>query len=107
MTFFDKVIKSREKQIKNSKYNHGMIFYLWFEWMSGRLRFNLISDFHAKLPFKCKLSEVNSIVNIIIDFLDYDYHDGLPINPDEKGSTQLNIKVSIHELKIFVKYLPE
>ena len=67
--FFDKVISNREVQIRNSENNHGMIFYLWFEQQSGSLRFNLISDFHEKLPFECELIEVNNIEDIINEFL--------------------------------------
>jgi hypothetical protein len=106
-TFFDSVINNRREQVKNSKYNHGMIFYLWFEQQSGRLRFNLISDFHEKLPFGCELLEVNNIEDIIIEFLKYEYHDGIPVIENEDDSIQPITEDNVCTLKIFIKVLPK
>lgn len=103
--FFDKVINNREEQVKNSKCNHGMIFYLWFERQSGRLIFNLISDFHKKLPFQCELIEANNIEDIVNEFLVYEHHDGIPLIENEVDSTEPILEDNAFKLRVFTKYL--
>ncbi|MCT9872435.1 hypothetical protein, partial [Paenarthrobacter aurescens] len=75
--FFIKVIDNRANQIVNSKSNHGMFFYVWFDWQSSRLRLNLISDFHKRLPYGREYNVLNSLELIIEEYLNYPYHDGL------------------------------
>ncbi|WP_205690294.1 hypothetical protein [Chengkuizengella sediminis] len=77
--FFDRLLKNRKNQILNANSKHGMIFYAWFEWQSGRLLFNLISDLHPKLPFGGKYKVVEKIETIITEFLNYPYHNGISI----------------------------
>ncbi len=77
-SFFNHVQNNRKEQIL--KYSdHNMIFYVWFDWLSGQLRFNLISDFHKKLPFGGKYKIIENIELILNEFLQFPYHDGLPI----------------------------
>ena len=77
-SFFNQVQNNRKEQIlKNS--DHNMIFYVWFDWQSARLRFNLISDFHKKLPFGGKYKIIEHIEPILNEFLQFPYHDGFPI----------------------------
>lgn len=105
--FFEKVINNRKGQIKDSKYNNGMIFYLWFEQQSGRLRFNLISDFHKRLPFKCELIEVN-LNDIVTEFLKYKYHDGIPVTENEENevdSIETDKNSDMPKMRVFSQYL--
>jgi len=81
--FFSKVIQNRKEQIINSKYNHGMLFYVWFDRFSARLRFNLISDFHTNLPFGGDIQIIDIITPIIEEFLNFPYHDGLVIEESD------------------------
>jgi hypothetical protein len=88
VVFFNKVIANRQSQIKTSNKQHGMIYYLWFDWMASQLRFNLISTVHEKLPFQCELELLESIEPIINNFLHYPYLNGLPIEGNFDGSEE-------------------
>ncbi|MEC0208720.1 hypothetical protein ABEX47_08375 [Paenibacillus ehimensis] len=77
--FFLKVIQNRQEQVFRSPWNHGMIFYLWFDPLACQLRFNLISALHGRLPFQCNLEFVENMDEIIIDFLNSPFHNGLPL----------------------------
>ena len=55
-----------------------LIYYLWFDEQAGQLRFNFINSNHDKLPFGCKLVFVDSEKEIIDDFLNSNYLDGIP-----------------------------
>lgn len=65
--FFESVIEVRIKQYEISTTN-GIYFYLWFDWLAAQIRFNLITDFHPKLPFGRKIEVINEIDDIIKDF---------------------------------------
>ena len=83
MDFFHRVIGNRKQQILNSKHEHGMLFYVWFDWMALQLRFCLISEFHEKLPFGCEIKILDELEPILHEFIDFPYHDGIPF---EEGS---------------------
>ncbi|MGO4695224.1 hypothetical protein AB4Z50_13195 [Paenibacillus sp. 2TAB26] len=99
--FFCNVITNRTEQMTKADCNR-MLFYVWFDWRSGRLRFNFISDIHTKLPFKCEIETVENIDSIINVFLKYQYHDGIPFEEarDEDKQTVENIKVN--SLNVFL-----
>ncbi len=79
--FFDKVIENRLKQIKNTPEKHGMIFYMWFDEQASQIRFSLISDFHESLPFgNPRLIFLDTPDLIYEQFLDSEYHDGIPFS---------------------------
>lgn len=83
ISFFNQVQNNRKEQIvKNS--DHNMIFYVWFDWQSARLRFNLISDFHKNLPFGGKYKIIKNIEPVLNEFLQFPYHDGFPIEETEE-----------------------
>ena len=48
--------------------------------MNKQLRFNFINSNHDKLPFRCKLIFVDSEKEIIDDFLNSNYLEGIPWN---------------------------
>lgn len=100
--FFCNVITNRAKQMTKADCNHGMLFYVWFDWQSGRLRFNFISDIHTKLPFKCEIETVENIDSIINEFLKYPYHDGIPFEEvtDEDEATVEN--TNVNSLNVFL-----
>ncbi|WP_316569153.1 hypothetical protein [Neobacillus sp. YIM B06451] len=86
LSFFHQVQNNRKQQIvKNS--DHNMILYVWFEWQSARLRFDLISDFHKSLPFGRKYKVIENLEIILEEFLKFPFHDGIPIEEvDEEGA---------------------
>ncbi|MGG4447975.1 hypothetical protein ABEX29_10635 [Brevibacillus porteri] len=73
MNFFHKVIENRKQQILKSNSDHGMLLYVWFDWQASRLKFNLISQVHERLPFIEIIDELEPIIN---EFLHFSYHDG-------------------------------
>ncbi len=101
--FFEEVISNRRNQIKISNKHTGMIFYVWFDWQSAQLRFNLISDFDSKLPFACEVETIDKLEPIIEDFLSYPYHDGFPIeevNVEDGGGEQISNRLKVFSYKI-------
>ena len=99
LDFFEAVIENRKEQILNSKKNHGMLFYLWFDEQAGELRFNLISEFHTKLPFRAKYNVIDKPDEIIEDFLNYKYHDGIPFEDFVEVTEENNSEEKFDESK--------
>jgi hypothetical protein len=75
--FFGEVIQNRIDQLRKF-HNQGMIFYLWFDRQACQLRFCLISNVHASLPFGNPISLVERPETIFEQFLGSPYHDGIP-----------------------------
>ena len=100
--FFEKVISNRSKQIKIS--NKDMLFYVWFDWQTAQLRFNLISDYDSKLPFSCEVETIDNLEPIIEEFLSFPYHDGFPVEEiceeDEGGEEENNNPLKVFLCKI-------
>lgn len=78
LLFLGKVKANRQLQLQQSSLDLNIIYYLWFDEQEGQLRFNFINSKHDKLPFGCKLSFVDSEQEIIDDFLNSNYLDGIP-----------------------------
>lgn len=104
--FLSKVIANRFEQIAESDCKHGMLFYVWFDWLSGRLLFNLISDVHTKLPFGGQIEILKDIDSIIEQFLSYPYHDGIPFEEardDEITEDETNGEnTQVNPVKVFL-----
>ncbi|WP_188006735.1 hypothetical protein [Sporosarcina sp. ANT_H38] len=76
--FFQRVMTNRREQIRSSKNQDRMLFYIWFDWQSAQIKFNLISDYDTALPFGCEIEITHKIEPIIEEFLRFPYHDGFP-----------------------------
>jgi hypothetical protein len=74
--FMKAVIKNRELQIQISAVISPIIFYLWVNDNIGRLCFNILSCREDELPFGCTVHIVNSLEQILQQFLDTPYHGG-------------------------------
>ncbi|WP_199718865.1 hypothetical protein, partial [Halorubrum sp. Atlit-9R] len=105
--FFYKVIMNRSEQIGMSDSKNGMFFYIWFDYLSGRLRFNLISDMHTKLPFKCKIEKLESIDPIINEFLTFPYHDGFPFEEvtDDEIEEETEEETEVGSLDVYLYHI--
>lgn len=75
---FVKIVANRQRQLDQAGCDHGMIFYLWFDEQALQLRFNLISDFHERLPFGCQLNILPTPEPILDRYLHYPYHETIP-----------------------------
>jgi hypothetical protein len=80
LMLFEKIIENRQQQLDQTKTEHGMIFYLWFDEQALQLRFNLISDSHKSLPFRCQLNVLPTPEPILDRYLHYAYHAAIPWN---------------------------
>ena len=105
LEFFEAVIENRKEQVLNSNKNHGIVFYLWFDEQACQLRFNLISDFHKELPFGCKLKIIDNPDEIIEDFLNVNYHNGIPledfVDVTEENDNNKEIEETEYVLKVY------
>lgn len=79
LAFLAKVKNNRRMQLKNSGLPVNLIYYLWFDEQSGQLRFNFINSNHPKLPFCCPLHKVTSEQEIVRQFQESDYLNGIPL----------------------------
>jgi len=68
-TFLKEVKTNRREQLRNSKINVGLIYYLWVDGQAGQMRFNFINSNHEKLPFKSQLDFVTKENEILTDYL--------------------------------------
>ena len=80
ISFMNRVKANRKQQIQQSSVDINLIYYIWFDDQAGQLRFNFINSNHDKLPFRCKLIFVDSEKEIIDDFLNSNYLEGIPWN---------------------------
>lgn len=80
LAFIQKVKDDYKNQLNRSKFDIDLIFYLWFDEMSGQLHFNFINSNHKKLPFNCKLKQTDKPEEIVDKYLKSQYHDGIPWN---------------------------
>lgn len=97
--FFRKVVKNRISQLDKSDKNIDLIFYSWFDEQAGNLNFNFINSGHENLPFSTELEFVDSLDNIISDFLNSRYLDGIPM--DELEDVSEDIEETDFKLKVY------
>lgn len=70
---------------------------------SARLRFNLISDLHTELPFKCKIERLDNIDLVINEFLTFPYHDGIPF--EEVTEDGIEEDTEIGSLNVYLYHI--
>ncbi len=78
LEFIQKIKDNYKNQLDKSQLDIDLIFYMWFDEMAGQLRFNFINSNHGKLPFVCKLKNIDRPEEIIDKYLKSQYHDGIP-----------------------------
>jgi hypothetical protein len=69
VAFLSKIKADRQTQWRAADVVAGMIYYIWFDEMSGQLRINFINSNHARLPFGCDIEFVADEREIISLFL--------------------------------------
>ena len=79
IVFFNRTVMNRKKQLMNSGKKIDILFYLWFEAQSGHLKLNFINGSH-NLPFQCNIDVVDTMSEILDDFLNYEFHNGIPLS---------------------------
>ncbi|WP_429844904.1 hypothetical protein [Brevibacillus sp. FIR094] len=95
MNFIHKVIENRQQQILKSNSDHGMLLYVWIDWQASRLKLNLISQIHERLPFSGKIEILDELEPIINEFIHSSNYDGLPIDRE------------LDRVKVFLISLPK
>lgn len=103
IVFFEKVIDNRQQQINLSSSNHGMSLYVWVDHQAGQLRFNLISDLHARLPFGCDIEMTTSLETIIEEFLNSPFLEGIPVEESIADGERMDEGSFV--LKVYLKCL--
>lgn len=78
LAFIQNVKDNHQIKLNNSLLDINLIFYMWLDVQAGQLRFNFINSNHNKLPFDCKLKYTDNPEEIVNQFLNYNYHDGIP-----------------------------
>lgn len=84
--FYQAVMKARKQYLLNNNINIQMIFYTWYEDISGNFYFSLIPTNWPKLrpgkelPFGCTIKKVDSLDIIIEEFINDPYKGKIPLN---------------------------
>ncbi|HYF02317.1 MAG TPA: hypothetical protein VEC36_02995 [Patescibacteria group bacterium] len=78
LEFLKAVKANRKQQLIQRGFSINLFFYMWFDEQSGTLNFSFIDSTFTRLPFKCTLKLVKSELEIIDDFLQSKYLDGIP-----------------------------
>ncbi len=68
VAFVRRLIKERCKQLAGLNVDSAL-FYLWFDEQAAQLRFNIISDIHASLPFQCATRKIGDVTPILEQLL--------------------------------------
>jgi len=96
--FFEAILHSRKKYISDSGIKKKMIFYTWYDQMSGQICFSVIPvdwskmPFGKDLPFRCKVSNVEKLEDIIEEHEEDNYRGSIPMD-------ELNMLDEKNELK--------
>ena len=77
LEFIQEVKDNYKNQLDESLLNIDLIFYLWFDEMAGQLRFNFINSNHDELPFECKLKYTDKPEEIVKQFMESEYLEGI------------------------------
>jgi len=102
--FLNDVIKNRKGQLEKSNKDVDLLFYSWFDDLSGYLHFDLINSKHESLPFQSKIILADSIDQIVEKFLDPDYLDYLTkASLEELENDQRNKEDIVYVYKEVVK----
>lgn len=102
INFYEKVISIRSEQLRNSKIGHDMLFYVWFDWQSAQIKFNLILDYNNILPFSCDIEVIDELELIIAEFLSFPYHDGIEIEVVTDVDEETEEDIRKDPLKVFL-----
>lgn len=87
--FFQSVIKSRQKFLQDNKIKIPMVFYTWYDEMSGNFYFSTIPENWSKLrkgkdlPFGCDINKVKTLNDIIDNFIHDEYKGVIPFDEFE------------------------
>lgn len=100
--FFQRVMANRCEQIRSSNNRDGMLFYIWFDWQSAQIKFNLISDYDTALPFGFEIEITNKLEPIIEEFLRFPYHYGFPFEEVRDDDEHMEEGVKREILKVFL-----
>jgi hypothetical protein len=67
--FINQLLQKKSEQLSNIDPHLSATFYLWFDAQALQLRFNIISATQSNLPFGCKLNQLTSSHNILLNFI--------------------------------------
>jgi hypothetical protein len=73
--FYTEIISARSNFIKTNYPNLKMVFYTWYE--QWQFRLSLTQIHWGKLPFECDVKKVESLDDVIQDFIDDPYKFGI------------------------------
>ena len=94
LEFIQRVKDEYKNQLNNSRLEIDLIYYLWFDEMSGQLCFNFINSNHATLPFNCKVEKAETPEEIINHYLQITNHGLIPWDELKEIVTQEQIEIS-------------
>jgi len=107
--FLDALVESYNHRLSQPEYQPAMIFYCWFDPQASSLRFSLVSASHNALPFGAPIELLDGSQAIVQDFLDFPYHDGIPLSEMTLDPSEMlidSVEVKPGPLQVWAKKLP-
>lgn len=105
--FLGEIINARRNWLTLHSVSTGaMRFYCWHDEQAAQLRLSLVSAKHGRIPFGCRVEEVQDLAVVARSFLHPKYHDGIPWDELKPVSTDLPDVVSEFTLFVWCVSLP-
>lgn len=102
INFINNLISKYQHKLLQSKIEVDLIFYMWFDSMAGQLRFNLINSNHKELPFSCKFLNTNNPDEVLSQFLNSNYLNGIQWNEFENIKNENTNKSIVENFELIV-----
>lgn len=83
-----------------------MMFYVWFDNLSGVLNASCVSDIYKILPFEVKIRETDDLDKIIQDYLNDEYKGIIPLEEFKEDMLRENEEVMASPLDVYVLKVP-
>ncbi len=71
---------ARQQWLVNMTDAVDMTFYAWLDEQASQLRFSLVSGCGRPLPFGAAYDDSVALEQVVMSFLAYPFHDGIPIH---------------------------
>jgi hypothetical protein len=86
LDLYHEILKSRREYIKENNIKKKLLFFTWYDSMSGSFYFSIISkkndedSTYSELPFDCTLEKVQSIEELVQIYIDDSYKGVIPLS---------------------------
>lgn len=102
---FNKIIQAKAQILQSlpKEKKELMLFYMWFDEKAGNLNYNLIQkNYFSTLPFRSKIQINKSMEEILKEFYNSPYVDGIPLKEFDSVDGVVEKVDSQHTLNVYL-----